>query len=73
MGFPMIERKFHFNLHFPQINSIDFDTEAPPPSNEGGAKAIVKCLVQLQKETPSGLVDAVCNNEVPDGHAGLCR
>ncbi|PSN46286.1 hypothetical protein C0J52_12853 [Blattella germanica] len=34
---------------------------------------ILKCLVQLQRETPAGLIDAVCNGDVLDGHAGLCR
>lgn len=55
---------------FSQINDVDFDTE---PQMTEGAKAIVKCPIQLQKETPSGLVDTVCNSEVPDAHAGMCR
>lgn len=42
------------------------------PTSEG-AKAFVRCPVQLQRETPSGLVDVVCSNDVEDGHAGLCR
>jgi E3 ubiquitin-protein ligase RNF31 len=71
MGFSMSgNRKFDFNFHF-QINSIDFDTEAPKQPD--GSQAPMKCPIQLQKETPSGLVDAVCNNDVPDDHAGLCR
>ncbi|KAL7301634.1 hypothetical protein TKK_0005641 [Trichogramma kaykai] len=32
-----------------------------------------RCRVQLQKETPAGMVDAVCGNDVPESHAGLCR
>ncbi|KAG5679700.1 hypothetical protein PVAND_009250 [Polypedilum vanderplanki] len=53
------------------INNIPFDTE---PSIAGdGAKAYTKCPMQLQKETPSGLVDTICNGDVADGHAGLCR
>lgn len=70
MGFSLIDQISISNFPFSQINNIDFDTEPPP--NEG-AKAIVKCPVQLQKETPSGLVDAVCSHDVPDGHGGLCR
>jgi E3 ubiquitin-protein ligase RNF31 len=58
-----------FRFHY-QINNVSFDTE---PSTSDGAKAFVKCPVQLQKETPTGLVDAVCSNEVQEGHAGLCR
>jgi hypothetical protein len=60
----------HSSLHY-QINNIDFDTDSPSTSE--AAKAYLKCHVQLQKETPSGLVDAVCSHEVSDGHAGLCR
>lgn len=33
----------------------------------------VKCPVPLQKETPAGLLDAVCNSEVAPKNAGLCR
>ncbi|CRK97753.1 CLUMA_CG011133, isoform A [Clunio marinus] len=54
-----------------KINNIEFDEDFQ--SSSDGAKAFVRCPVQLQKETPSGLVDTVCSNEVPDGHAGLCR
>lgn len=60
-----------------QINNINFDTEptfSPNVTNGDGAKSTVaRCPIQLQKETPSGLVDTVCNNDVAEGHAGLCR
>nr|XP_012148786.1 PREDICTED: uncharacterized protein LOC100880656 isoform X6 [Megachile rotundata] len=46
-------------------NGIAFDTQGPPGER--------KCKVQLQKETPTGVVDAICNSDVVDGHAGLCR
>ncbi|KZC05055.1 E3 ubiquitin-protein ligase RNF31 [Dufourea novaeangliae] len=46
-------------------NGIDYDTEGPAGDR--------KCKVQLQKETPAGVVDAVCNSDVVEGHAGLCR
>ncbi|XP_063977299.1 E3 ubiquitin-protein ligase lubel isoform X3 [Diachasmimorpha longicaudata] len=46
-------------------NNIEFDTDNP--SNDQ------KCKVQLQKETPTGVVDAVCNSDVVENHAGLCR
>uniref|UniRef100_A0A336LKL8 CSON011442 protein n=1 Tax=Culicoides sonorensis TaxID=179676 RepID=A0A336LKL8_CULSO len=32
-----------------------------------------KCPIQLQKETPTGLVDTICNEEVHEGNAGLCK
>lgn len=46
-------------------NGIDYDTQGPAGER--------KCKVQLQKETPTGVVDAVCNSDVVEGHAGLCR
>ncbi|XP_070526173.1 E3 ubiquitin-protein ligase lubel isoform X9 [Cardiocondyla obscurior] len=46
-------------------NGIDYDTEGPVGQR--------RCKVQLQKETPTGVVDAVCNSDVVEGHAGLCR
>ncbi|XP_076662189.1 linear Ubiquitin E3 ligase isoform X2 [Halictus rubicundus] len=46
-------------------NGIEYDTE--------GLVGERKCKVQLQKETPTGVVDAVCNSDVVEGHAGLCR
>lgn len=38
-----------------------------------GAKAITKCPIPIQKETPTGLVDTICKNDVPLNHAGMCR
>ncbi|XP_011050363.1 PREDICTED: uncharacterized protein LOC105143613 isoform X7 [Acromyrmex echinatior] len=46
-------------------NGINYDIEGPVGQR--------KCKVQLQKETPTGVVDAVCNSDVVEGHAGLCR
>ncbi|XP_076246478.1 linear Ubiquitin E3 ligase [Calliopsis andreniformis] len=46
-------------------NGIEYDTQGPAGER--------KCRVQLQKETPTGVVDAVCNSDVVEGHAGLCR
>ncbi|KYN31307.1 RING finger protein 31, partial [Trachymyrmex septentrionalis] len=46
-------------------NGINYDTKGPVGQR--------KCKVQLQKETPTGVVDAVCNSDVVEGHAGLCR
>ncbi|XP_015033479.3 E3 ubiquitin-protein ligase lubel isoform X3 [Drosophila willistoni] len=57
---------------------VKFDTEAKEdvknePSSSRKARASAKCPIPLQKETPQGLVDTVCNSEVPDKHAGMCR
>ncbi|XP_029659743.1 uncharacterized protein LOC115233451 [Formica exsecta] len=46
-------------------NGIDYDTEGPVGER--------KCKVQLQKETPTGVLDTICNSDVMEGHAGLCR
>ncbi|XP_018393500.1 PREDICTED: uncharacterized protein LOC108772468 [Cyphomyrmex costatus] len=46
-------------------NGINYDIEGPVGQR--------KCKVQLQKETPTGVVDAVCNSDIVEGHAGLCR
>ncbi|XP_062707216.1 E3 ubiquitin-protein ligase lubel isoform X16 [Aedes albopictus] len=58
------------------MHNVSYDTE---PSElmkreflEGGG-ASMKCPIPLQRETPAGLMDTICNGEVPDGYAGLCR
>ncbi|XP_017857228.1 PREDICTED: uncharacterized protein LOC108609951 isoform X1 [Drosophila arizonae] len=58
-------------------HNVKFDTEpmelADEPSSSSKARAQARCPIPLQKETPQGLVDTVCNSEVPDKHAGMCR
>lgn len=61
-----------------QENNIPYDTVPTVDGiedavQEDGAKAELKCTVPIQKETPTGLVDTICQTEVPDKHAGLCR
>ena len=46
-------------------NGIEYNTQ--------GTNSEQKCKVQLQRETPTGVIDAVCNAEVVEGQAGLCR
>jgi E3 ubiquitin-protein ligase RNF31 len=53
-----------------QEHKIPFDTEK---KEENAAAAAAKCPVPLQRETPNGLIDTVCNNEVTPGQGGLCR
>lgn len=55
-----------------QDNKIPFDKDLPTV-NEENASSILKCPIPLQKETPNGLIDAVCSSEVLPGQAGLCR
>lgn len=54
---------------------ISFETEALPGTvpTEAGAGTQQKCPIPLQKETPSGLEDTICNGEVNYGNAGLCK
>uniref|UniRef100_A0A1B0CJK6 Putative microtubule-associated protein futsch isoform x3 n=1 Tax=Lutzomyia longipalpis TaxID=7200 RepID=A0A1B0CJK6_LUTLO len=59
-----------------KMHKIPYDTEpveALKFRNEDGAKAVMRCPIPLQKETPTGLVDIICNGDVLDGYAGLCR
>lgn len=59
-----------------QLQNIRFDTEpndALIPQEHSGARASKKCLIPLQKETPTGLVDTICSSDVEIGHAGLCK
>lgn len=37
------------------------------------ARARKLCPMPIQKETPTGLVDTVCNGDVNNNSAGLCR
>ena len=34
---------------------------------------VTTCRVQVQKETPDGMVDGACDEESPAGFAGYCR
>lgn len=62
-------------------NDVSFDVdpivfEGPSTSTSTSAPAtsvFARCPIPLQKETPKGLVDTVCNNDVVKDQAGLCR
>ncbi|EDW02895.1 GH10789 [Drosophila grimshawi] len=58
-------------------HKVTFDTEPietdDEPSSASTARALSRCPIPLQKETPQGLVDTVCNSDVPEKHAGMCR
>nr|XP_034825686.1 E3 ubiquitin-protein ligase lubel isoform X2 [Maniola hyperantus] len=49
-----------------QMNNVTYETEEA----EG---ATGRCPIQLQRETPTGLVDTVCGSEVQKNQAGLCK
>lgn len=58
------------------MNKINFDTEPMDgviPTDSDGAKAKILCPMPIQKETPNGMIDTVCNGDIADHQAGLCR
>lgn len=54
------------NFYHFQMNNVTYETEATESSNN-------RCPIQLQRETPTGLVDTTCGNEVQANQAGLCK
>lgn len=63
-----------------QMNKIEFNIEPlerlrDEDYGEASARARARklCPMPVQKETPTGLVDTVCNGDVNDNSAGLCR
>lgn len=59
-------------MHNVPFNNKPSDASVVGDDQEG-AKAVLKCPIPIQKETPTGLVDTICKNDVPNNHAGLCR
>lgn len=58
------------------MNNVHFNTEPMDgalPSDSDGAKAKLICPMPIQKETPNGLVDTICNGDIAEHQAGLCR
>lgn len=54
------------NFYHFQMNNVTYETQATESSNN-------RCPIQLQRETPTGLVDTTCGNEVQANQAGLCK
>lgn len=48
------------------MNNVVYETEAVDTNNN-------RCPIQLQRETPTGLVDTTCGSEVQPKQAGLCK
>lgn len=61
------------------MNKIKFNTEPLEGFRNGdeplenGAKTKQLCPMPIQKETPTGLTDTVCNGDIVEKQAGLCR
>ncbi|CAB3230802.1 unnamed protein product [Arctia plantaginis] len=49
-----------------QMNNVKYETETAEGSTG-------RCPVQLQRETPTGLIDGICGSEAPANYAGLCK
>ncbi|CAH2067092.1 unnamed protein product, partial [Iphiclides podalirius] len=49
-----------------QMNNVTYETE-PSEGSTG------RCPIQLQRETPTGLVDGPCGSESSPNNAGLCK
>lgn len=58
-----------------KINKIQFETDSLFKTlDEDNVNVIhTKCPIPIQKETPDGFVDTVCNSSIEQNHAGLCR
>lgn len=48
------------------MNNVSYETNTAEGST-------ARCPVQLQRETPTGLVDGTCGSEAPANYAGLCK
>ncbi|CAG4944226.1 unnamed protein product [Colias eurytheme] len=49
-----------------QMNNVTYETEGPQGNN-------TRCPIQLQRETPTGLIDTTCGSEVLPKNGGLCK
>ncbi|XP_055299571.1 E3 ubiquitin-protein ligase lubel isoform X2 [Sitodiplosis mosellana] len=60
-----------------KMHNIPFTTEPGeviPGTNTNEVNSVRRlCPIPIQKETPSGLVDTVCNGDLEENSAGLCR
>ncbi|XP_031617064.1 uncharacterized protein LOC116336963 isoform X2 [Contarinia nasturtii] len=60
-----------------RMHNIPFSTEPgeviPGTNTKEESNFRKLCPIPIQKETPSGLVDTVCNGDIEENSAGLCR
>lgn len=57
------------------MHDIPFNVKPPSAADgsDGTSASSNKCPIPIQKETPAGLVDTNCQNDVERDHAGMCR
>lgn len=66
-----------FNFSFLQIHNISYDPK--PLTNSQSSSIDIEnsirklCPIPIQKETPAGLIDTVCNGDIEENNAGLCK
>lgn len=70
----------HILTFYLQMNKVQYNIEPlerlrDEDYGEASARARARklCPMPIQKETPTGLFDTVCNGDVNDNSAGLCR
>lgn len=60
-----------------QIHNVSYNTEPFDSFQSGytvsGSLNRKLCPMPIQKETPAGLIDTVCNGDIEENHAGLCK
>ena len=57
-------------MYLLQNNGIEYAVEVP---EELKNKLVIRCRVQVQKETSEGLVDGLCDEIAPRNYAGYCQ
>ena len=60
----------------PQMNKVSINLDpinALKASEQEGTKGKKLCPIPIQKETPSGFIDTVCNGDLADKNTSLCR
>nr|XP_013098715.1 unnamed protein product [Stomoxys calcitrans] len=55
------------------VDAVETNDENEPSTSGSAQKLPALCPIPIQKETPNGLVDTKCKNDVPEKHAGMCR
>uniref|UniRef100_A0A1A9W5H4 Uncharacterized protein n=1 Tax=Glossina brevipalpis TaxID=37001 RepID=A0A1A9W5H4_9MUSC len=55
------------------VNYEEHPVDKLAESNATATVTPLRCPIPIQKETPTGLVDTKCNNDVPEKHGGMCR
>lgn len=56
------------------MHDVPFNVEPFEGIQSNGKESEPKtCPIPIQKETPAGLIDTLCNVDVAENQAGLCK